>query len=140
MVLFMANSKSKLNIRCNYRRVFTKRLLMLLISNNVYTHYSTPLIHQLNKLCSMLTLHSYSKFCIPIQANEDKKYTAIFRVKFQHFFSALSQFRLGQVFLSQVRLCQFNQVQVRLEICVKKGMHKLRCIFCLHLPKHLVWK
>ena len=30
-----------------------------------------------------------------ILANEDKKYTAIFRAKFYRFFSALSQFRLG---------------------------------------------
>ena len=64
------------------------------------------------------------------------KYMAILRAKFQRFFSALSQFRLGQVFLSQLRL-QVRLAhlgQVRLETWAKIAMQKLPCIFCLQLP------
>ena len=46
-------------------------------------------------------------------ANEDKKYTAVFRAKFWRFFSAMFQFRLGQMFLGQVRLGQFSQVRFK---------------------------
>ena len=50
------------------------------------------------------TLREIKYFTQKYSANEAKKYTAIFRTKFYHFFSAKSQFRLGQTFPGQVRL------------------------------------
>ena len=60
-----------------------------------------------------------------IEANEDKKYTAVFRAKFQRDVSV-------QVRLDVSRLGQFSSV--RLKIRAKIDIQKSPCIFCLHLP------
>ena len=54
-------------------------------------------------------------------------------LNFNAFFSAMFQFRLGQMFLGYVRLGQFSQV--RLKIRAKIDIQRSPCISCLHLSK-----
>ena len=70
---------------------------MLLINNVIM-----PFLEQNSIFLSKLNVrYKYRRFILHTKVlqfyktNEDKKYTAIFRAKFKHFFSALFQLRLG---------------------------------------------
>ena len=74
-------------------------------------------------------------YCNIMKENEDKKYTAVFRAKFQRDVSV--QVRLDVSRLGKVKLVQLGQV--RLKTRAKIDIQKSPCISCLHLPKYIIF-